>query len=126
MSESPIPLDLQNFILRHIDSIGQIEALLLLRSHAEEDWDVNSVAKRLYISDRETEEALANLCADGLLTCADGSYRYASMSPDIVSLVDQLAETYQANLIAVTNIVHGKPRRIRAFANAFKMRRDRG
>jgi hypothetical protein len=125
MSESPIPLDLQNFILRHIDSIGQIEALLLLRSHADEMWDVNSVAKRLYISDQDTEEALTNLCADGLLTCADGSYRYEAISPDIASLVDQLVEAYRTNLIGVTNIVHSKPRRIRAFANAFKMRRDR-
>jgi hypothetical protein len=126
MSESPIPLDLQNFILRHIDSIGQIEALLLLRRHVNEDWTVNSVAQRLYISDPETEETLANLCADGLITCTDGIFRYTGASPELDRMVGRLSDAYRTNLVGVTNIVHAKPRRIRAFANAFKMRRDRG
>ncbi|HML41774.1 MAG TPA: hypothetical protein PKE13_02480 [Hyphomicrobium zavarzinii] len=126
MSENPVPLDLQDFILRHIDSIAQIEALLLLRRHEEEVWDVTSTARRLYISEQSTEEILANLCNDGLLACGDGIYRYAARSPEIEQMVARLAETYKSNLIAVTNIIHSKPRRIREFANAFKLRKDRG
>ena len=47
MPDNPIPLDLQHFIMRHIDSIAQIEALLLLRRHAPDTWDVSSTAHRL-------------------------------------------------------------------------------
>lgn len=126
MSESPVPLDLQDFILRHIDSIAQIEALLLLRRNEEEVWDVTSTARRLYISEQSTEEILANLCNDGLLECEGGTYRYTARSPEIEQMVDRLAEAYKSNLIAVTNIIHSKPRRIREFANAFKLRKDRG
>ncbi|WP_296206054.1 hypothetical protein [uncultured Hyphomicrobium sp.] len=133
MPDSPIPHDLQTFIVRHIDSIAQIEALLLLRRHVSETrpevrnqtWDVASISRRLYISEQETLEILENLCADGLLTCGDGTYRF-SCPPETERMVERLAETYAENLIAVTNIIHGKPRRIREFANAFKLRKDRG
>jgi hypothetical protein len=126
MPDNPIPLDLQIFIVRHIDSIAQIEALLLLRRHAPEKWDLASTSQRLYISEQETLEILENLCADGLLQCEEGIYHFACRTPETEQMVKRLAEAYAENLIAVTNIIHGKPRRIREFANAFKLRKDRG
>ena len=126
MPDNPIPLDLQIFIVRHIDSIAQIEALLLLRRHAPETWDLASTSRRLYISEQETLEILENLCADGLLQCGGGVYHFACRTPETERMVKRLAEAYAENLIAVTNIIHGKPRRIREFANAFKLRKDRG
>lgn len=126
MPDSPIPLDLQNFIARHIDSIAQIEALLLLRRHKPQEWSVEDAAKRLYVSVHETAEILDNLCDDGLLECGDGRFRFVCQTSATEQLVDRLAEAYADNLIAVTNIIHAKPRRIREFANAFKLRKDRG
>jgi nucleoside-diphosphate-sugar epimerase len=119
MPDNPIPLDLQIFIVRHIDSIAQIEALLLLRRHAPEKWDLASTSQRLYISEQETLEILENLCEEGI-------YHFACRTPETEQMVKRLAEAYAENLIAVTNIIHGKPRRIREFANAFKLRKDRG
>lgn len=118
--------ELHAFIVRHIDSIAQIEALLLLRRHADQVWDVPTTAQRLYISEQETVHILTNLCDDGLLQCGNGVYRYGCNSAENERSVDLLAEAYDRNLIAVTSIIHGKPRRIREFANAFKLRKDRG
>ena len=97
-----------------------------MRRHAPEDWDVTSTARRLYISEQETSEILENLCEDGLLQCGAGVYHFAGRTPEVERLVGRLAEAYAENLVAVTNIIHGKPRRIREFANAFKLRKDRG
>jgi hypothetical protein len=125
MADEIIPDDLQDFILRYIDSIGQLEALLLLRAHADQAWDVNRAAARLYAGEAETAEFLARLCADGLLCCNDGLFRYVCQSPDQQGMVDRLAEAYARHLIPVTNLVHTKPRRIREFADAFRFRKDR-
>ena len=35
-----IPEDIQAFLLKRIDSIAQLEALLLLRDHPECEWSV--------------------------------------------------------------------------------------
>jgi hypothetical protein len=125
MADEPVPDELRDFILRHLDSVAHLEALLLLRANPDEDWDVARTAKRLYSGEPEIAEVLARLCADGLLTCNEGLYRYRCQSADLATTVDRLAELYARHLIPVTNMIHAKTRRIREFADAFKFRRDR-
>ena len=124
MTDEPVPNDIRNFIQRHIDSVAQLEALLLLRANPEEDWAARKVANRLYTDEQEILEVLARLCGDGLLSCRDGIYRYECGAED-QRMVDRLADVYARHLIPVTNMIHAKPRRIREFADAFKFRKDR-
>ena len=125
MPDDLMPEDLRDFILGHIDSIVQLEALLLLRRNPNEDWDAAKTAKRLYASEQEVADVLARLCADGLLICSYGIYRYGCASVELERMVDRLAEVYAHHLIPVTNMIHTKPSRIREFADAFKLRKDR-
>lgn len=124
MADDPIPADIWDFIQRHIDSVAQLEALLLLRSNPDAMWDIAATAKRLYASEQEIAGALERLCTDGLLSCKDGIYRY-ECAPEVRDKVDRLASAYSQQLIPVTNIIHTKPRRIREFADAFRFRKDR-
>jgi hypothetical protein len=125
MNDRPIPADVHNFILRHIDTIAQLEALLLLRSDPEMRWNAKEIAKRIYTSEQEAEGLLIRLAQDGLLQEAGDLYWYACNDPMERRLVDRLADVYSRHLIPVTNLIHGKPRRIRQFADAFKFRKDR-
>lgn len=124
MVDEIIPADVRDFILRHIDSVAQWEALLLLRANPRESWDVHKIAKRLYTSDKEIAELLGQLCHDGLLTVRDGHFSYECTSADQRHMVDRLAAIYSRHLIPVTNLIHSKPRGIRRFADAFKFRKD--
>jgi hypothetical protein len=125
MPDEQVPEDVREFILRYINSIAQLEALLLLWRDPNVTWDLASMAKRLYISERETAEVLAQLSTDGLLSVNEGTYRFNSPSPEQKQLVARLAEVYSKQLIPVTNVIHAKPRRIREFADAFKLRKGR-
>jgi hypothetical protein len=58
------------------------------------------------------------------LTVNDGTYRYEGGSPEQREIIDRLAAIYSRHLIPVTNMIHGKPGRIRQFAEAFKFRKD--
>ena len=124
MTDDLVPIDVRDFIQRYIDSVAQLEALLLLRANPGEVWDVGRVAKRLYAPEQEIADALARLCADEFLKCDDLLYRY-DCTPEQQQKVDQLATVYARQLIPVTNMIHAKPRRIREFADAFKFRKDR-
>lgn len=125
MADDLIPSDLQDFIFRYIDSIAQLEALLLLRAHPDMDWDGKRTAARLYASEPEIAEALARLCADGFVDCKEGVYRYGPQASEQQAMIDRLADAYSRHLIPITNMIHSKPRRIREFADAFKLRKDR-
>jgi len=58
MTEELVPGEVKAFIGQHIDSVTQLEALLLLRAEARQAWDVSMVAKRLYATDFEVLEVL--------------------------------------------------------------------
>jgi hypothetical protein len=125
MAGDLIPPDLQSFILRHFDSITQLEALLLLRANPRSDWTVPNITARLYTNEADVVVALTRLCGDGFLICEDGVYRYESTDAGLKAQVDRLAEFYASHLIPVTNLIHSKLRRIQEFAGAFRFRKDR-
>ena len=124
MTDQPVPNDVRIFIQRHIDSVAQLEALLLLRANPGEEWAAGKIADRLYTTEEEILAVLARLCGDGLLSCRNGIFRYECGAEE-QRMVDRLADVYSRQLIPVTNMIHAKPRRIREFADAFKFRKER-
>ncbi len=123
MADPYVSDDLRSFILKRIDSVAQIEALLLVRSHSGSRWDAAQIAKRLYIREAEAAELLDRLCAAGLLVCVEGHYGIEDVPPEDREMIGRLLDVYSRHLIPVTNIVHSKPRRIGSFADAFKFRK---
>lgn len=128
MSDEVIPQDVQQFILQNIDSIAQLEGLLLLRNDSSVEWNAAVLSHRLYISEAETSQLLAQLEARDILSSSGGkrpAYRYAPKSPDLDEMIGRLAELYARYLVPVTNIVHSKPKsRIQEFSDAFWLRKD--
>jgi hypothetical protein len=124
MADDPVPKHLRDFIARYIDSVAQLEALLLLHGNPAERWGIDPVAKRLYIAPGEALEILERLARDGLLTGENGVFHFHCATPELHQAADELAETYRRQLIPVTKLIHAKPRRIRAFADAFKFTKD--
>ena len=128
MSSDLIPDDVRQFILDKIDSVAQMEALLLLRNNPELGWDVAAVAKRLYIDENQAGQTLARLLEEKLVIAQPGEppqYRYQPSSAELQQMVDRVAEVYSKQLVPVTNLIHSKPKtRVQEFADAFKFRKD--
>ena len=119
-----IPPDVREFIIRHIDSVSQLEALLMLRAHSEESWEVGRIASRVYTSDRELGAVLERFAAEGFLKREGELYRYDRKDPAVDRTIAELARCYASHLIPVTNMIHSKPRGMRSFSDAFKLRKD--
>ena len=124
MADDGIPAELRDFIINSIDTVGQIEALLLLRADPDKAWDVSQLAKRLYVNESEAVAIFAHLVDQGMATTDGGATRYDTRGKQVAT-IDRLAEAYVHQLIPITNLIHGKPRGIRAFADAFKIKRDK-
>ena len=126
MADDLLPDDVRDFIMAHIDTVAQLEAMMLLRSQPSDAWDTVTVARRLYISEPEVSHALGRLIDIAIVKPANGTFLY-DPAPDLRPLVERVAATYTRHLIPVTNLIHSKPRpsRIHEFADAFKFRRDR-
>ena len=125
MSEGAIPDDVQQFLLKTIDSVAQWEAVLFLRAHVGSPMDVAAVAGHLYISEAEVAPLLAQLTRRNILTESDGRYAYAPKTEALDDKIGRVADLYRQYLIPVTNLIHSKPRsRVQEFATAFRIRKD--
>jgi hypothetical protein len=120
----PVPDRLRDFILAYIETVTDLEALLLLRRQSGLPWTVEAAAKALYVPADQAAAVLARLEDVALLVGSGGTWRYAPQTPELAATVNLLAETYVRALIPVTNLVHSNPRRLRRFADAFKFRKD--
>ena len=123
MATQYLPGDIRDFILKHIASVAQIEALLLIWSNPEERWSVSQIAARIYTSDTETAKALDGLCADELLVCRDGVFGLRA-SEENVEMIRRLQEVYARYLIPVTDVIHSRSREPHSTSETFRLRRD--
>jgi hypothetical protein len=116
----------RELVLRYIDSVAELEALLLLRAE-EGPWRHETLAPRLYVDDRTADQVLMALHRGGLVSRADDGFRYAPRSDALRRAVGELADSYPKFLIPMTHLIHSKSRSaLRDFAGAFTLRRGSG
>lgn len=125
MVEDFVSPDIRHFLLERIQSVAELEALLLLHQHRSESWSVTRVANRLYIAEPAAMEILTRLAAESLCAVEPPGFRFAPADSEEATLVGQLADAYARHLIPITRIIHGKPARIQKFADAFLLRNDK-
>lgn len=123
MSDEELPQDVKELVRRYIDSVAQLEALLFFHERPGERWDVDSLSKRLYAGKVEMADAVASLRRDGFLEGGPALYEFAPRS-ELRAAVEALRKAYSRHLIPITYIIHTKPRRIQAFSDAFRIRKD--
>ena len=109
MAKQHVPDDIKSFILKHIASVAQIEALLLIWATPEKRWGISQIAARIYAKETETAKALEGLCSVGLLDRVDGGFGLKT-SKETFELIGRLRETYARHLIPVTDVIHSRLR----------------
>ena|SRR5687768_15526523 len=127
-SRDDIPAHLRRFLEENIDTVPQLETLLMMYGKPDRGWLIAEVATRNYITEQRATETLSSLQRRGLVT-AEGSpphFRFNPANGDVHALVAELVLCYQRKLSAVTELIHAKPSAsVKEFARAFDLKKDR-
>jgi hypothetical protein len=116
--------DVKALVLEHIESIEQLEVLLLLFRQPHHDYDADEVCRELRISTQVAIERLRDLHARGLIERNDRGYRFGA-DPERNRRVFGLSQTYLERRVQVLNLIFSRPtEKLRSFANAFRLRKD--
>jgi hypothetical protein len=126
--EQVVPLEVQQFVLERIQSIAQLEALIMMRNAPDTWWLSSAMAERLYISESACRAELEGLRSQGLLLGRQEDigwqFRYSPSNGELREFVDRLVYYYSKHLVVISNLIHTKPRtRIREFAEAFSLKK---
>jgi len=117
MADDPIPQEIRTFLVRCIESVAQLEVLLLLRTAPQQAWSAPDVARRLYVEEKEAAQLLGGLVGCELAVTDGEAYRYQPRDCELLDLMDQLAETYARSLVEVTRVIHERDMTLRKFAD---------
>jgi hypothetical protein len=121
-----LPEDVHRFLYQNIDSVEQLEVLLLLRQ-SPRGWSADEVARELYSHPSSILHRLSSLAGRGLLRELEPAcFQYAPRSADLHETVTRVAETYRERRVAVITLIASKPvENVRAFSDAFRIRRKK-
>lgn len=124
MSISPAVL---RFLNQCIDSVPQLETLVLLHAEPGQWWPPAEIARRLYSSDEAVRVALEGLARCGLCARREPPLEFTyQAAAGLEPLVDEVIRTYQSQLIPVTRIIHfNAASGAREFARAFDLKKDK-
>lgn len=126
MSGGKLPAQVRD-LLQLLDSVEQLEALLLMHRRADRDWTATEVSEELRTNAQSIDMRLDGLRDSGLIGpgVAPGTTRYRPRTRELLEAVDALAEEYSVRRVSVITFIIAKPSdRIRSFADAFRLRRD--
>ena len=134
MANGGLPDDVVRFIGDHINSVEQLEVLLLLRATRPKAWDADAVAKELRIAPISAGERLEDLSVRGLAAASEepaAGYRYSPRTGELDRAVGRLASVYAERRVSVITQIFSKPEdatptpgdNIRLFSDAFKFRK---
>ena len=128
MSET-FPLDVERFLAEHIDSIAQLEILLLLHADPAAEATAATVARALAVDAAWASTELHDLATRGLLAQGTNgtapAFRFAPHTVELRDTIERVLRMFRERRVTVIDFVASKPsRHIRGFADAFRFRKD--
>jgi DNA-binding IclR family transcriptional regulator len=101
-------------IAYHLESVGALDLLLLLRGQPERAWTSEDVCEALGSPLRWAERELASLRRGGLVALHDGRYRYAPDSERTHAAVDAIARAWRHDRSGISRLIFSPRRRDRS------------
>jgi len=122
-----LPADVLRLIAESLESMEQVEILLLLRGDDARVWTADAIAVQLRLHGGSAAKNAAALAGHGLLV-ADGSsppaYRYAPQTAALRAAVDGLLVAYNTRPVTLVKAIYDRPATaLRSFADAFRIRK---
>ena len=116
---------------KYIQSVTELETLLLLKRYSDRQWLAKEVAREMYTDPFTVEQYLQTFEKDGFLTSrVDEQTRYVfyQFNPNTEELkpgVTDLAIAYAEARVRVIDLIFSKPLdNIKSFSDAFKIVKD--
>jgi hypothetical protein len=117
------------FIQENLDSVPQLEALMLLWNSRPVGWNCDELASRLYIPTEKVNGLLRDLVRMQLVAESQTDppkYSYFPRSEEQNQLMHSIDTAYRRDLVRISTMIHSKASSaVREFARAFRFRKER-
>lgn len=127
MTRGDIPPAVLQFILKRIETVTELETLLIMSAEPAREWTVDDIAARIY-SAVPTAAAVLQALQERRLIASDDTrhrFRFSPATEAEKDTVAQTAQVYRTQLIPITKLIHGKASTpVQEFARAFSLKKE--
>ncbi len=118
-----------DFVKKHIDSVEQLEILLLLYRDPSLEWELSRITQEIRTSATSAGNRLSALVAGGLVaTGRHGervTYRYAPVTEALHGGVVELEQQYRIRRVRIIDVIYAPAtEKMLNFMDAFKIRKS--
>jgi hypothetical protein len=121
-------MDAHEFVQENIDSVPQLEALILLWNSRPVWWTCEELASRLYVPPDRVGGLLRDLVRMQMAAESETEppkFSYYSRSKDQDAMMMLVDEAYRRDLVRISTMLHEKASpAVRDFARAFRFKRE--
>jgi predicted transcriptional regulator len=123
MSSIEIPTEVKDFVFHNIDSVEQLEILLILHADSTKWWSSEEISGQLRSNRNSVEKRVQFLIKQKLVVVRseDSKYSFQPADPRAQHTVDLLSEAYRVQKYRILEIIFSPMKRSRDFADAFKI-----
>jgi DNA-binding FadR family transcriptional regulator len=129
MTSPDIPPRVLQFLAERIDTVPQLEALLLLWENPQRLWSEEELAARIYVGRQAAATILQALQRHQLVTAEPAPtvrYRYNPQWDASGEVMAEVAASYRRHLVPLATFIHSRASTaVREFARAFDLKKDR-
>jgi hypothetical protein len=129
VSDERLSVEAEEFVARAIESIEQVEVLLLLRGGSERWWTADQIARELGMTTTAADIDASALQAKGLLATQGTSprtYRYEPRNLLLLAGAESVAAAYKDQPVILAKAIASRSEQVlRTFSDAFLFRRRR-
>lgn len=128
MKRDDLPPEVRQFLETSIDSIEQLQVLLLLYLSPERTWTTSEITLELRSTETSIEKRMNDLYDRKVLTKTSeiGKHKFNPISSDMKKVIEAVAYQNQLRPYQVIDAIYSSSTKsIQAFADAFKVRGDK-
>jgi len=120
-----VPKEIQRFISDYIQTLEQLEVLLLVAALPDRAWTVDGVFQVVQTNREVVQARLDEFVGRGLMHVAAGEYRYAPQTPELARQVAATSEFYKLRRHTMVEFIYSRPDdELRNFSDAFRFRKE--
>ena len=127
MAKPEISPAVLQFVLKRIDTVTELETLLIMCADEARVWSVDDIASRIYVPTPSAAAVLHGISVKGLISADDSGrgYRFSPANDEVRQVVQQTAAEYRTSLIPISTLIHKKASGpVQEFARAFSLKKD--
>ena len=127
MTRAAIPPAVLQFIANRIDSVPELETLLIMSAEERRSWSASEIAALTYVPEKSALAVLRSLARHRLVSSDEHGrlFRYDPSSEEERRVVIQTGIAYRDHLVSIATFIHQKAATpVQEFARAFSLKKD--